>query len=142
MGSLALVLVLSFISGVFVYVNYDTRVLQTSVEAKAGVYATNLAQQLYNPVAASDRAMSEAVIKPLESDRNVYGIAVYAIGGQLLAGHGRVPPTLKSREDARLDEDRVFLVVREIPIEQGASGHLLLALSTDHIATARMRAAQ
>jgi signal transduction histidine kinase len=142
MGSLALVLILSAIAGIIGYVTFDARNLQTSVEAKAGVYSTNLAAQLYNPIAADDSAMSEAVIKPLESDRNVYGIGVYSVSGRLLAGHGAVPATLKSAAEARLTDDRIHMIVREIPIEQGSSGRLLLALSTEHIATARMRAAQ
>lgn len=142
MGSLALVLFLSTVAGLIGYFTFDARNLQTSVEAKAGVYATNLAAQLYNPIAAGDPARCEAVIKPLESDRNVFAIGVYGTGGRLLAGHGDVPATLRDEGQARLDDDRTFMLVREVPIEQGASGHLLLALSTEHIAGARMRAAQ
>jgi signal transduction histidine kinase len=142
MGSLALVLILSGIAGIIGYATFDARILQSSVEAKAGVYATNLAAQLYNPIAAGDPALSEAVIKPLKSDRNVFGIGVYSVDGRLLAGHGQVPSKLKSAGDARLLDDRTHMVVREVPIEQGSSGLLLLALSTEHIATARMRAAQ
>jgi signal transduction histidine kinase len=142
MGSLALVLFLSAIAGIIGYVTFDARNLRTSVEAKAGVYATNLAAQLYNPIAAENPALSEAVIKPLESDRNVYGIGVYSVSGRLLAGHGTVPATLASAADAVLPDDRTHMVVREIPIDQGSSGRLLLALSTEHIDTARMRAAQ
>jgi signal transduction histidine kinase len=142
MGSLALVLVLSAIAGFIGYATFDARNLQTSVEAKAGVYAANLAAQLHNPIAAEDAAMSEAVIKPLESDRNVFGIGVYSASGRLLAGHGRVSASLRNAGEARLEDDRTYMLVREIPLEQGASGRLLLALSTEHIATARMRAAQ
>lgn len=142
MGSLALVLILSAIAGVIGYVTFDARTLQTSVEAKASVYAGNLATQLYNPIAARESALAQAVIKPLESDRNVYAIGVYGVDGRLMAGHGNVPATLKSAADARLPDDRTYMLVREVPIEQGASGHLLLALSTEHIATARLRAAQ
>ncbi len=142
MGSLALVLFLSAMAGIIGYFTFDARTLQTSVEAKAGVYATNLAAQLYNPITAADPELAEAVIKPLESDRNVFGIGVYGINGQLLAGHGQVPATLKTAGDARLIDDRTHMVVREIPIARGESGYLLLALSTEHIATARMRAAQ
>jgi signal transduction histidine kinase len=142
MGSLALVLFLSAIAGLIGYSTFDAHNLQTSVEAKASVYATNLAAQLYNPIAAADPDLSEAVIKPLESDRNVFGIGVYSVQGQLLASHGNVPATLASAAEARLADDRTYMIVREVPIEPGVSGHLLLALSTDHIATARMRAAQ
>src|SRR5689334_24989618 len=84
MGSLALVLFLSAIAGIVGYFTFDARTLQTSVEAKAGVYATNLAAQLYNPIAADDSEMSQAVIRPLESDRNVFGVAVYSVDGRLL----------------------------------------------------------
>jgi signal transduction histidine kinase len=141
MGSLALVLVLSAIAGLVGYFSYDSRTLQTSVEAKAGLYAANLASQLHNPVVAQDRALADAVIRPLEKDRNVFGVAVYAADGALLAGHGPVPTVLRHRDEARLDDDRVYMIVREIPAEQGATGHLLLALSTEHIVTGRMRAA-
>ncbi|HEX6637040.1 MAG TPA: ATP-binding protein [Steroidobacteraceae bacterium] len=142
MGSLALVLFLSAIAGIIGYFTFDARNLQTSVEAKAGVYATNLAAQLYNPIAAANPAMAAAVIRPLESDRNVFGIGVYSTDGRLLASHGVVPMTLTRAAEAHLGDDRTYMVTREVPIEQGVSGHLLLALSTEHIATARMRAAQ
>jgi uncharacterized membrane protein affecting hemolysin expression len=125
MGSLALILILSGIAGIIGYTTCDARVLQSSVEAKAGVYATNLAAQLYNPIAAGSPALSEAVIKPLQSDRNVFGIGVYSVDGRLLAGHGQVPARLESAGDARLMDDRTHMVVREVPIEQGASGLLL-----------------
>jgi signal transduction histidine kinase len=36
----------------------------------------------------------------------------------------------------------VLVTAREVPIEQGSSGYLVLALSTEHITTARFRAAQ
>ena len=118
MGSLALVLILSAIAGIIGYTTFDARNLQTSVEAKAGVYATNLAAQLYNPIASGSPGLAAAVIKPLESDRNVYGIGVYSMTGELLASHGRVPATLVSAADARLDDDRTHMVVREVPIDQ------------------------
>jgi signal transduction histidine kinase len=142
MGSLALVLILSGIAGVIGYVTFDARTLQTSVEAKASVYANNLAAQLYNPIAAEESARAQAVIKPLESDRNVYAIGVYGIDGRLMAGHGDVPATLKTAAEAQLADDRTYMLVREVSIDAGSSGHLLLALSTEHIATARLRAAQ
>jgi signal transduction histidine kinase/uncharacterized membrane protein affecting hemolysin expression len=142
MGSLAMVLILSALAGIVGYSTFDSRTLQTSVEAKAGVYATNLASQLYNPVLAGDERLTSAVIRPLESDRNVFAIAVYAPDGRLLAGHGRFPPTLKHRDQADVGDDRVYMTLRAIDVGQGAPGHLLLALSTEHIATARMRAAQ
>jgi signal transduction histidine kinase len=142
MGSLALVLFLSAIAGIVGYVTFNARNLQTSVEAKAGVYAANLAVQLHNPVAASDPALADAVIGPLKSDRNVYALGVYSADGALLAGHGQIPATLPAGAEAKLADDRVFTVVRELQVEPGRSGRLLLALSTEHIATARMRAAQ
>ncbi len=142
MGSLALVLVLSALAGIIGYVNFDARNLQTSVEAKASVYATNLAAQLYNPIASGDPALSEAVIAPLKSDRNVFAIGVYGVDGRRLASHGPVPRSLRNASEARLPDDRTQMVVREVPIDAGSSGHLILALSTEHIAGARMRAAQ
>ncbi|HUQ09462.1 MAG TPA: hypothetical protein VM146_04040, partial [Steroidobacteraceae bacterium] len=142
MGSLALVLFLSAIAGLIGYTTFDAHNLQTSVEAKASVYATNLAAQLYNPIAAEDPTLAEAVIQPLKSDRNVFGIGVYSVSGKLLASHGSVPSRLASAAEARLMDDRTYMIVRDVPIEKGASGRLLLALSTEHIATARMRAAQ
>jgi len=42
----------------------------------------------------------------------------------------------------KLSDDRVQLTLRDINIGEGASGHLYLALSTEHIASARYRAAQ
>ena len=142
MGSLALIVVLSTIAGLVGYLTYDTSTLYKSVEAKAGVYATNLAAQLYNPIYSEDPSKSDAVIRPLESDRNVHGVAVYSAGGKLLAGHGIFPPMLVAREPVELDEDRIHIALREIPLEAGKSGHLFLALSTDHIFTAQFRAAQ
>jgi signal transduction histidine kinase len=141
MGSLALVIVLSAIAGLLGYLAFDSQTLQKSVEAKAGVYATTMSAQLYGAISLEDPELADAVIKPLASDRNVFGIAVYAANGKLLAGHGRFPPSLLHRDDARLGDDRVFLSVRQIPIEEGVAGHLLLALSTEHIVTGRFRAA-
>ncbi len=141
MGSLAIVLILSGIAGAFGYATYDARKLESSVDAKAHVYVSNLATQLYNPILAGNPTLADAVIRPLASDRNVFAIGVYAPGGKLLAGHGPVPPTLAHRDEARLTDDRVLMIVREIAVDQGATGHLLLALSTEHISTGRYRAA-
>jgi signal transduction histidine kinase len=141
MGSLALVIVLSAIAGLLGYLAFDSQTLQKSVEAKAGVYATTMSAQLYGAISLEDPQLADAVIKPIASDKNVFGIAVYAADGKLLAGHGRFPPSLVHRDEAQLGDDRVFLSVRQIPIEEGVSGHLLLALSTEHIVTGRFRAA-
>jgi signal transduction histidine kinase len=141
MGSLALVVVLSVVAGLVGYLAYDTSTLEKSVQAKAGVYSANMAAQLYSAVALEDPALADAVIRPIASDRNVFAVAVYAAGGQPLAGHGHFPPTLVSREGVTLAEDRVYLTVRQIPLEEGVQGHLLLALSTEHIVTGQFRAA-
>ncbi|HEU5135114.1 MAG TPA: ATP-binding protein [Steroidobacteraceae bacterium] len=142
MGSLALVFVLSVVAGLVGYFTFDDTALENSVQAKAGVYASTLSSQIYNAIAADDPAFAEAVIGPLQTERNVYGVAVYGTRGQLLAGHGNFPRTLARKSDAKYDDDRVLFTVREVPIEQGVSGFLLLALSTEHIESARMRAAQ
>jgi len=142
MGSLALVFILSAVAGLVGYATFNTSTLEKSVEAKASVYASTLTSQIYNAIAADDPKFAEAVIGPMQSDRNVYGVAVYGTSGKLLAGHGSFPPQFASRADAKYDDDRVLVTVREVPIEKGASGYLVLALSTEHIATARMRAAQ
>jgi signal transduction histidine kinase len=141
MGSLAMVIILSVIAGLVGFATYDSSTLEKSVQAKAGVYASNLAAQLYNPVASENPALADAVIRPLSSDRNVFAVAVYAPGGKRLAGYGRFPETLIDREDPEIGDDRIFLTVREISVGEGASGHLLLALSTEHIYTGRFRAA-
>jgi signal transduction histidine kinase len=141
MGSLALVIVLSAIAGLLGYLAFDSQTLQKSVEAKAGVYATTMSAQLYGAISLEDPELADAVIKPIASDRNVFGIAVYAPNGKLLAGRGRFPPSLVHRDEAQLGDDRVLLRVRQIPIEEGVAGHLLLALSTEHIVTGRFRAA-
>jgi signal transduction histidine kinase len=141
MGSLALVIVLSAIAGFMGYVTYDSINLEKSVEAKAGVYATNMAARLHSSIVYEDEKLADAVIRPLASDRNVYAVAVYAAGGQRLAGHGPAPDTLPRGGIVRLDEDRVHVVVRDISIGEGIAGSLLLALSTEHISTGRFRAA-
>ncbi len=142
MGSLALVFILSAVAGVVGYATYDDSILIKSVEAKASVYASTLSSQIYSAISLEDSPMAEAVIGPLRSDKNVYGVAVYGKHGQLLAGHGKFPAAVTSKSDAQYDDDRVLVTVREVPIEQGASGYLVLALSTEHIVTARFRAAQ
>jgi signal transduction histidine kinase/uncharacterized membrane protein affecting hemolysin expression len=141
MGSLALVIVLSAIAGFMGYVTYDSTNLEKSVEAKAGVYATNMAARLHSSIVYEDEKLADAVIRPLASDRNVYAVAVYASGGQRLAGHGPAPERLARGGIVRLDEDRVHVVVRDISIGEGIAGSLLLALSTEHISTGRFRAA-
>jgi signal transduction histidine kinase len=142
MGSLALVLILSAIAGVVGYATFDGTNLENSARAKVTMYASNLTSQLYGAVATSDAAIAEEAIEPLRSDRNVYGVAVYAPGGRLLAGHGHFPTTLVSGDDLSLSDDRVMMTLRDIHVGEGASGYLYLALSTEHIVSARFRAAQ
>ena len=142
MGSLALVFVMSLIAGVIGYVAYDTSVLESSIRAKSEMYAKTLSSQLYGAVATSDTVLAQQMIAPLESDKNVYGVAVYTSGGRRLAGHGHFPNTLASGEPVKLADDRVLVSTRDVESGEGASGHLYLALSTDHIHTGRLRAAQ
>jgi signal transduction histidine kinase len=142
MGSLALVFILSAVAGLVGYASFDSATLEKSVAAKSNVYATTLSSQLADSMLSSDPVAADAIIAPLQSDRNVYGVAVYAAGGELLAGRGRFPPTVVSDADAQYSDDRVLVTVRELPIGEGVAGHLVLALSTEHIATARFRAAQ
>jgi signal transduction histidine kinase len=141
MGSLALVLILSAIAGVVGYVTFDSSTLETSVAAKINVYASNLTEQLYSSIAAEDVAMADSVLKPLANDRNVYGVAVYAPDGRLLAGYGHFPPKATNANDVKYDDDRVLVTVRDVPVGDATSGHLVLALSTEHIAGSRFRAA-
>jgi signal transduction histidine kinase len=141
MGSLAMVFVLSAIAGLIGYGTYDSSALESSVRAKAGVYAQTLNSQLYNAVIAEDPVMTEAVLRPLASDKNVHGVAVYAPGGRLLAGKGRYPAIVAQPGDAVFDTDRVLVTVREVSVDEGRHGYLVLALSTEHIVTGRVRAA-
>ena len=106
------------------------------------MYASNLEAQLYGAVAMMDPVLADEAIAPLRSDRNVYGVAVYGPGGRRLAGHGKFPATMVSGDPVKLIDDRVLLTLRDISIGEGASGHLYLALSTEHISSADFRAAQ
>ena len=142
MGSLALVLVLSAVAGVIGYATFDSSSLENSARAKATMYASNLTQQVYGAVAMGDIAAAEEAIAPLVTDRNVYGVAVYAPGGRRLAGHGNFPVSLTSADEVKLADDRVLLTTRDVPVGDGAPGRLYLALSTEHITSARFRAAQ
>jgi signal transduction histidine kinase len=142
MGSLALVFILSAIAGIAGYATFDGSSLEASARAKATMYASNLTAQLYGAVATGDAVLAEEVIRPLASDRNVYGVAVYAPGGRRLAGLGHFPAALVSGDQVRPDDDRVLLSRRDIVVGYGASGHLYLVLSTEHIMSARFRAAQ
>jgi len=142
MGSLALVFILSAVAGIVGFATFDSSTLEKSVAAKASVYASTLSSQLVNAVIAEDAAQARAVLVPLQSDKNVYGVAVYSVGGKLLAGQGHFPPSVATTADARYADDRVLVTVRELSIGEGASGYLVLALSTEHITTARFRAAQ
>ena len=142
MGSLALVLLLSAIAGVIGYATFDSSSLENSARAKTTMYASNLTQQLYGAVAMGDVTSAEEAIEPLHSDRNVYGVAVYAPGGRRLAGYGKFPASLSPGENVKLADDRVMVTLRDIPVDYGAPGRLYLALSTEHIASARFRAAQ
>ncbi len=142
MGSFALVFILSTIAGVVGYATFDSTSLDESARAKATMYTANLTQQLYGAVAFNDPVLADEVIRPLRTDRNVYGVAVYAAGGKRLAGHGESPRTLADGDDVRLSDDRVTVMLRDLYVGEGASGRLYLALSTEHIASARFRAAQ
>ena len=142
MGSLALVLILSVIAGVIGYATFDGKSLENSAQAKATMYASNLTQQLYGAVSTGDVTLAEAALQPLRSDRNVYSVAVYAPSGRRLAGHGIHPDRLMSGDQVSLADDRVLLTLSDIPASEGAPGSLYLALSTEHIASARFRAAQ
>ncbi|HEU4589650.1 MAG TPA: ATP-binding protein [Steroidobacteraceae bacterium] len=142
MGSLALVLILSAVAGVIGYATFDSTSLENSARAKATMYASNLTQQLYGAVAMNDVVLAEQALEPLVTDRNVYGVAVYGPAGRRLAGHGNFPAKLGSDDKVVLADDRVLLTLREIPVGYGSSGRLYLALSTEHIASARFRAAQ
>jgi signal transduction histidine kinase len=142
MGSLALVLVLSVIAGLIGYATYDATSLENSARAKSTMYSSNLASELYGAVATSDTVLAEAAIQPLVTDRNVHGVAVYAPGGRRLAGLGQFPSTLVQGEKVSLTDERVLLTVRDIRVDDGMVGQLYLALSTEHIASARFRAAQ
>src|SRR5690349_15340060 len=141
MGSLALVLVLSAIAGIIGYATFDASQLETSVRAKSNLYASNLSSSLYGSVATSDGVLAEDVLKPLLSDRNVYGAAVYGPSGRRLAGIGKFPGTLASGDQVKLSDDRVLITVRDISVNEGEVGHLFLALSTEHIDSARFRSA-
>jgi len=142
MGSLALVLLLSAIAGVIGYATFDSSSLENSARAKSTMYASNLTQQLYGAVAMGDVTAAEEAIEPLLTDRNVYGVAIYAPGGRRLAGHGNFPAALSATDDVKLADDRVMITLRDVPVGYGSPGRLYLALSTEHIASARFRAAQ
>jgi signal transduction histidine kinase len=142
MGSLALVFIMSAVAGVLGYATFDSTSLENSIRAKSTMYASNLAAQLYGAVGAFDTVAAEEALQPLLTDRNVYGAAVYAPGGRRLAGVGKYPETLAVGEQVRLADDRVLLSLRDIETGAGVSGRLYLALSTEHITSARLRAAQ
>jgi signal transduction histidine kinase len=142
MGSLALVFLLSAVAGLAGYFTFDATSLEKGVAAKANVYVSTLTNQGYNAVATSDPKLAEAVIAPLLSDRNIHAVALYAPDGKALAGHGRFPAELRDSREAKFADDRVLINVRDLPIEGLGTGHVLLALSTEHIASARFRAAQ
>jgi len=142
MGSLALVFILSAVAGLIGYATFDATSLEKGVVAKANVYASTLASQGYNAVAAADPRLAEAVIAPLLSDRNIHAVSLYAPDGKALAGHGHFPPELHDASEAKFADDRVLVTVRDLPIDGLGTGHVLLALSTEHIASDRFRAAQ
>jgi len=142
MGSLALVLVLSALAGVVGYATFDPAALEATAQAKSAMYASNLSSQLYGAVATGDPVLAQSIIDPLTTDRNVQGVAVYAPGGRRLAGLGQFPISLMGSDQVKLRDNRVQLTLRDIPVGEGASGRLYLALSTEHIFSARFRAAQ
>ncbi|HTU65077.1 MAG TPA: ATP-binding protein [Steroidobacteraceae bacterium] len=142
MGSLALVLVLSAIAGVIGYVTFDATTLENGARAKSTMYASNLASNLYGAVATGDAGLADDVLRQLATDRSVYGAAVYAPGGRRLAGIGKFPERYTAGDPVRLPDDRVLVTLKDIDIDEGKAGHLLLALSTEYIESARYRAAQ
>jgi len=142
MGSLALVLVLSAIAGIIGFATFDDSQLETSIRAKSNLYASNLSSSLYGAIATSDTVLAEEVLKPLQSDRNIYGAAVYNPSGRRLAGIGHFPGTLASGDKVSLADDRVLIAVRDVNVNEGEVGRVFLALSTEHIDSARFRAAQ
>ena len=111
MGSLALVFVLSAIAGVVGYATFDSTSLENSARAKATMYSSNLSSQLYGAVATGDAGLAEEAIRPLSTDRNVYGVAVYAPGGRRLAGLGKFPATLTTTDTVKLRDDRVLMTL-------------------------------
>jgi signal transduction histidine kinase len=142
MGSLALVLVLSAIAGIIGYATFDSSQLENGLRAKSNMYATTLTSNLYASVAMSDGVIAEDILKPLLSDRNVYGAAVYSPSGRRLAGVGHYPRTFSAGDVVDLGDDRVFVTIRDVSVNEGQVGHVFLALSTEHIASARFRSAQ
>jgi signal transduction histidine kinase len=142
MGSLALVFILSAVAGLIGYATFDDTSLEGSVQAKATMYASNITSQLYGAVATMDPVLAEETIAPMKADRNVHGVAVYGPGGRRLAGHGTYPDSMVSGDVVKFTDDRVLIRLRDIHIGEGASGQLYLALSTEHISSARFRAAQ
>src|SRR5262245_52606956 len=109
MGSLALVFILSTVAGLVGYATFDATSLENSARAKATMYASNLTAQLYGAISTNDMVLAEEAIQPLLTDRNVYGVAVYAAGGRRLAGHGKFPTTLRNGDVVKLSDDRVLL---------------------------------
>jgi signal transduction histidine kinase len=142
MGSLAMVFIISAIAGIVGYATFDDSGLEASARAKSTMYTSNLESQLYGAVATGDAVLAQAALDPLQSDRSVYGAAVYTSGGRRLAAIGHFPTTLMSDRDIKLAEDRVMVALREISVGDGKPAHLFLALSTEHITSARFRAAQ
>jgi signal transduction histidine kinase len=142
MGSLALVLVLSVLAGIIGYATFDGSPLVQTARAKATMYSSNLTSQLYGAVAEGDVVLAERAIEPLRMDRSVYGVAVYAPGGRRLAGHGDYPATFVTGDTVKPGDDRVLLTLSDIPVGEGATGHVYLALTTEHIESARFRSAQ
>ena len=66
-----------------------------------------------------DPVLADEAIAPLQSDRNVYGVAVYGPGGRRLAGHGKFPATMVSGDPVKLIDDRVLLTLRDIHDRRG-----------------------
>jgi signal transduction histidine kinase len=142
MGSLALILILSAIAGVVGYATFDGSTMERSVRAKSEMYISNLQSQLYPAVANGDDGFARGILESLAVDRNVHGAALYDAGGRRMAAVGKHPETLLHGDLAQVDEDRIVISTREIHAGEGAAGMLYLALSTEHILTARNRSAQ
>src|SRR5687768_482014 len=78
MGSLALVFILSAVAGLVGYAAFDSTSLEKGVASKSSVYASTLTSRGYNAVLSENPKLAESVIAPLLSDRNIYGVALYA----------------------------------------------------------------
>ncbi len=142
MGSLALILLMSALAAVVGYSTFDGTSLENSVRAKSAMYASNLSSELRTAVGTYDDELANTVIQALNADRNVHGVAAYAVDGRLMAGLGKFPASLSKGDAVTPTDNRVMLSLREIYVDAQTNGMLYLALSTEHIHSAQFRAAQ